>query len=75
MRIGSGKASLAINGGPTMTVESIRHDGAIEAVCDFQFSDGTKPSLRVKLGQEPATAKIPVGKDTFDIKIDLRPPK
>ena len=26
MRIGSGKASLAINNGPTMTVELVRHD-------------------------------------------------
>ncbi len=75
MRIGGGKALLAINNGPTLTVELVRSEGVVEAICEFQFSDGAKPTLRMKLGQEPASAKVVAGKDTFDIKIDLRPPK
>jgi hypothetical protein len=75
MRIGGGKASLAIDNGPSLTVELVRHDGVIEAICEFRFADGTKPTLRMKLGQEPASAKIVAGKDTFDIKMDLRPVK
>ena len=74
-RIGGGKASLDINGGPRLTVELVRHDGAIEAISEFQFSDGARPTLRMKLGQEPASARIVAGKDTFDIKMNLRPVK
>jgi hypothetical protein len=73
MRIGD-KASLAINGGPTFTVELGRDDGVIEAICEFQ-ADAARATLRMKLGQEPASAKVPIGKDTFEIKIALNPPK
>jgi hypothetical protein len=75
MRVGY-QASFDVKNGPTkLSIDTVRHDGVIEAICEFQFADGTKPTLRIKLGQEPASAKVPVGKDTFEIKVAMSQPK
>ena len=74
MRVGL-KAVYEVNRDLKLVVSASRTEGIIEATCELQVSDGTKTSLRLKLGEEPTTTKVTIDKDTFEFRMTLSIPK
>jgi hypothetical protein len=74
MKLGD-KVPLLVNNAPRMMVEVARHDGITEAVCEFDAADDKNPTMRMKLSQEPRSATVVIGKDIYEVKIALTPPR
>jgi hypothetical protein len=68
-----GEATVTINNGPAFTVVPTQTDPqTFMLVLEFNRPDA-KPTLRMKLkGEEPNSATVAVGKDSFDIKASIR---